>query len=396
MKYRIYTTIIFSILFTTLFFIKPLYVNGQDCGSKEECQKKIEEYENKLTETRKQKSSLSSEITYMDTQIKLTLLKIQTTENDFKKTTSEIEDLSGKIDNLNTSLDYLGKILIEKIAQGYKNRETNFFDILLNSDNASVMSQRIKYLKTVQDSDRRMAFKVQQTKVNFEEQKNLREEKKKRLDELKVTLAGQQVTLNNQKGSKQRLLEITKNDEATYQKLLAQAQAQLAGFRSFVQTSGASSVIGANSLGSGSDGAYYSQRDERWAHQTIGTSSENILSVGCLISSIAMVAKKNGDNQTPSSLASDVSRFWGNTAYMNNPWKSVAGKTYSRGVNVDNELANGNYVIVGVGGCSSGGSHFVVLTKKEGSEYIMHDPIYGPDLKFSSHYSNICTASVFK
>ncbi len=188
----------------------------------------------------------------------------------------------------------------------------------------------------------------------------------------------------------------TKNDEDNYQKILAQAQAQLRSFKSFVQSSGADSVIGANALGNGSDGAYYSQRDERWANRTIGYSSENILSVGCLVSSVSMVAKHYGDNVTPGDIASDVSRFYGNTAYMSRPWKGVAGKSFYEAVDINQELQNGNYIIVGVGNCNNGGSHFVVITKKDGEDYIMHDPIYGPDLKFSSHYSNICSSATFK
>jgi len=215
------------------------------------------------------------------------------------------------------------------------------------------------------------------------------------LDKLNETLNYQNQTLNNQKVQKQKLLSDTQNDETTYQRLLTQAKAQLAGFRSFVSTAGAG-VISANQFGSGSDGAYYSQRDERWASQSIGYSSENILEVGCLLTSVAMIGKHYGDNVTPGNIASDPYRFYGYTAYMSLPWKSVAGRTYYGGVNIDQELANGNYVIVGVGGCSSGGSHFVVLTKKEGDDYIMHDPIYGPDLKFSSHYSNICSNGTFK
>jgi hypothetical protein len=128
----------------------------------------------------------------------------------------------------------------------------------------------------------------------------------------------------------------------------------------------------------------------------MGYSSENVLNVGCLITSTAMVAKKYGDGSTPGDLAADANRFYGNTAYVTLPWRSVGGRSYTPVSNIDQELQNGNYVIVGVGGCGSGGSHFVVLTKKDGDSYIMHDPIYGPDKKFSDYYSNICSSATFK
>ena len=196
------------------------------------------------------------------------------------------------------------------------------------------------------------------------------------------TLENQKIALRNQQAQKQKLLIDTRNDETVYQQLLSQARLQLTSFKSFVQTSGGDSIIAANSFGNGSDGTYYSQRDARWANQAIGYSSESILKVGCLLTSISMVAKKNGQNITPSDFAADTSHFWANTAWMRYPWPSVAGKSMVSVGNIDEELNNGNYVIVGLAYSScagkSGGDHYVVLTKKDGNDYIMHDPIYGP------------------
>lgn len=391
--------LIFSFILTKIALSVECDPNVSFSGkSEQELKEIIDVCVKKRGELQEQIISFSSQIQLMDTQIYLTTLQIQQTEYNIKKITEEIENLTVKIDNLNTSLNYLSKTFLKKIIDGYKRRQVNIFEIFLDSENASVLTNRLKYIKIAQDNDRRLAFQVQQTKVNFEEQKRQRDEKKKTLDDLKVTLNNQNAKLNDQKKVKQKLLEDTKNDKIATDRFLQEIEKQLASFKSFVKSSGAGSIIGANSLGSGSDGFYYSQRDERWANKTIGYSSENVLEVGCLISSVAMVAKKYGQNVTPLDLASDADRFYGLTAYMKLPWKGVAGRS-SQSIavsNIDQELNGGNYVIVGVGGCGYGGSHFVVLLKKEGEDYIMHDPIYGPDLKFSSHYSNICSAATFK
>ncbi len=386
-----------AVIFVILAFAVPQALKGQTCGSEDECRKLIQEYEQKLTTIRTEKNSLAAEVEFANTQIYLTTLRVQETENKIAQTEHEIDNLGSRIEGLNTSLDHLSLILLSKIVEGYKKRDdVNFLNMVLDAQNASTLGNRLKYLKTSQENDSRIAFRVQQAKLNFEQQKSLREDKKVELDALKAVLDQQKAALDVAKVQKQKLLADTQNDENTYQRLLATAQAQLSGFRGFVQSSGASSTIGANAFGSGSDGAYYSQRDERWASNAIGYSSENILNVGCLLSSVAMVATKLGDNQTPASIAADTSRFYSDTAYMNLPWKGVGGRSYAGGVNVDAELAAGNYVIAGVGGCGYGGSHFVVLTKKDGDSYIMHDPIYGPDKKFSDYYSGICSAATFK
>ncbi len=404
MKYLKQILLLVILLFTLTLF--PVKVFSLDCDtstninglSGDDLNQFISLCQHKVSDLQNQASSLSSEIQLMDTKIYLTVLQIHETENKIKETADEIDTLTGRIEGLNGSLDTLTKLLLKKIVEGYKRHDVPFLDTFLDSNTASTLLNRLKYAKATQENDQRTAIQLQEAKLNYEKQKDLREQKKVTLDQLNQTLTEQKNSLDSQKVAKQKLLADTQNSETVYQNLLAQAQAQLAEFRSFVKGSGASSTIAANAFGNGSDGAYYSQRDERWASKTIGLSSENILDVGCLVSSVAMVATHYGQNSTPADIGGNSSRFWANTAYMNNPWPGVAGRSYHSlsTSEIDQELQNGNYVIVGVGGCSYGGSHFVVLTKKDGGDYIMHDPIYGPDLKFSSHYSNICSAATFK
>jgi len=365
---------------------------------KEEKAKVIEELEKKLGEVRTQKNTLSTQITYMDTQIYVAGLRINQTEEKVVDTEKEINVLGARITNLDSSLDKLSETLLNRIVAGYKNRTVDIADILLDSTNASKLVNRLKYYDLAKERNQKALLQVQEAKSNFEEQKDLREKKAEQLAELKDQLAAQERSLNTQQDEKTKLLADTQNSEKVYQKRLEEARSQLNSFQSFVQNSGAAGVIAANSFGSGSDGAYYSQRDQRWASQTIGYSNNSVLNVGCLLTTIAMFAKIEGVDIDPSALAQDTNRFWGNTAWMKLPWPGVSGRSYSSVSDIDSELANGNPVIVGVkiDNCASGGNHFVLITKKEGSDYIMHDPIYGPDLKFSSHYSTICSKATFK
>ena len=390
---------LFIIGFIIVFFANCNFAFGQE--QKTDIENKIKEYENKLVDLRSQKNTLASQIQYMDTQVYLTELQIEATEGKIEQTQKEIESLSTKIEGLDESLSYLSKLLINKVVEGYKKRTVSFFALFLDSGNAQDLFNRLQYLKTTQNNNQKTLIQVQKTKFNFEDQKKLREEKKIELAKLSETLAQQKNALAIQRSAKQRLLSDTQNNETTYQSLLAQAKAQLAGFKSFILSSGANSIIATNALGTGSDNSYYSQRDERWASQTIGSSSENILNVGCLLTSVSMVLKKNGVDTNPSKIASNSDYFSLNTAFMNyrwrfNPWPGGLSSYQVSTSQIDEELNGGHYVIVGVGECTNGGSHYVVLTKKDGDDYIMHDPIYGPDIKFSSHYSNICSGETFK
>lgn len=229
--------VIFSFLLS-LFFLPEKKVSAQNCSNKDECQKLIQEYEQKLVQVKQQKNTLSSQIDLMDTQISLTGVRILETENRVERTQKEIENLGGKIEGLNTSLDYVGKILLHKIVEDYKRREVPSLTVLLDSEDASGLIKRYKYARTVQENDRRLALQVQQAKLNFEEQKDLREKKKVELEELKLTLDKQKISLDSQKLSKQQLLKVTQNDETTYQNLIARLKAENAAIQGIVAGAG--------------------------------------------------------------------------------------------------------------------------------------------------------------
>ncbi len=61
--------------------------------------------------------------------------------------------------------------------------------------------------------------------------------------------------------------------------------------------------------------------------------------------------------------------------------------------NIDNELASGRPVIVGIYG---GPDHFLVIKGKENGEYIMHDPFPegAANVKFTSRYPLSAISSV--
>lgn len=227
-------------LFLLFFLFSSGKINAQECkgGSKEDCAKLIEELENKLKGIAEEKDTLTSQINYMDTQIDLTQLRIGQTEESIVEKEEEIDNLSNKIDGLDKSLDYLSVVLLNKIVDSYKRRRATFLDILFDSDHATSLATRLKYIQQAQETDRKVLFQMQRTKVNFQEQKELREIKKAQLDAEKDKLSSQKSNLDGQKMAKQRLLADTKNSEKTYQQLLARARAEYAAIQGIVSGAG--------------------------------------------------------------------------------------------------------------------------------------------------------------
>ncbi len=187
---------------------------------------KIHEYQKKLGELGDQKKSLATQIQYMDAQINLTELKIQNTEERVKRIKEEITVISARIDGLDESLSKVSKIMIETVVAGYKEKPATFFDILLASENIGDMMNKFKYVKVAEENNQKMLIHIQEAKLNFEEQKALREKKKVELDELQEQLQIQKIDLNVHKDEKEILLKETQSDEKKYQQLLSQALAE--------------------------------------------------------------------------------------------------------------------------------------------------------------------------
>jgi len=218
-----------------VFLLVTHHSYAQNAG---EVAKKIEEYQKKLIELGRQRDSLSAEIQYMTLQINLATLKVQETEEKIISTQKEIEILTNRIRGLDTALDHLSKLLLKKMVESYKNKPLSFFDVLFNSSNANDFISKIKYLKTAQENNQKLLLQVQETKVNFEEQKNLREDKTIELAKLEVQLNNQKADLDNQKGAKQKILSVTQNDEKSYQRLLEQARAEYAAIQGIISGGG--------------------------------------------------------------------------------------------------------------------------------------------------------------
>lgn len=369
---------------------------------------KIAEYQRKLEETRQQKNTLASQLEYLDTQAYVTELRITATEDKIKTVEKEAELLTSRIGTLDQKLDVQWKLFLASTYATYKQRSATVFDLILNSHTAGDMLNSMKYHALSQSSRQRLLIQTQETKLNFEEQKQLREKKKLELTQLQDTLAIQKQNLEKQQESKRILVAATQNRETEYQNIISEAQRQISALKNFFISTG-TNVISANSLGTGEGGWYYSQRDERWSGLRMGESGETVLDVGCFITSLSMVLKSYGNDITPTYFASNARYFYGGpssgcfptsyaTAYacvpntFNGSWPDGLRYHEISYGDIDGYLEKGIPVITSV----RGQGHYVVLKKKSGSDYIMNDPIYGPDLKLSDYYSLSGRYAVFE
>jgi peptidoglycan hydrolase CwlO-like protein len=389
-----------KIIFSTTLFVLVFFLAAPasfQVHAEEECSQacleaKISDLQGKIGEKQQQANTLSNTISILNGQIVVQELQVRQTKLQIEQLTHEISDLGERISGLNVSLDQLTNTLIQRADATYKAQHTTPLAALLVSDSVTDFLRNLKYLELAQEHTTQIMKEAESQRLTFDQEKDLKQKKQAEVEQKKQLLQKQENELNAKRASEKALLDQTRNEEASYQQLLAQAQAQLAAFKGYVQSQGGASSLSGQTV-CNDWGCYYNQRDSSWSGM-IGGSNVSVAEAGCLISSSAMIASHYKKNLTPRDIASNVLSFSTPvTAYLNKTI-SVNGITISRASytgsitsRIDGELSQGRPVIVGLYSASQP-SHFIVLKSGSNGDYIMNDPFMenGHDVPLSVKY----------
>lgn len=352
--------------------------------------------QNKASDLRSQVNTLSSQIAVMDNQINLTEARIESNKQQIADITLDIDTAQKRISKLETSLDSLTAVLAKRITATYEVGTIQPLQVLLSSSDANNFLSRLNYLRIAQAHDKKVIYDTVQAKNDYQNQKDLFEEKKKKIEALKKQLENYTAQLEKDKGSKQALLAQTQGNEANYRKLLAQAQAEIAALSSFARSRFGGGLVPHSEL-SDDWGRYYNQRDANWGNNRIGSSSETIVDVGCLLTSYAMVSSHYGNNVAPADVAANSSNFWFSTALFLKPGPSANGhgaqSVYSPALDyLKDQLNSGHAVIAGLSYDSGSiADHWIVLRSVDGDSFRINDPLYAGAINVSlkDHYNGL-------
>ena len=154
----------------------------------------------------------------------------------------------------------------------------------------------------------------------------------------------------------------------------------------------------------------YSQQDPAWKSVKIGSSSETIGHVGCALTSVAMLVSGHGYVETPKTLNAklkprggfvDAAIIWGAVTgiYPQIVYRNLVlcRDTAAPLTQIDAYLAKGQPVLVEVDSSPKAGlqTHWVVLYKKQGDDYLMLDPWPHPTESRITSY-NVCYTKLLR
>lgn len=354
----------------------------------------------KLSDVQGQGKTLSSQIAAADTQIKLSEAKIQSTQFQIEELEGDIDITKTKISSSEGDLERTSYAFLGRAKAVYQVGTVDPWQVLLTASNLDNFFMRLKYLKIVQLFDKRNIYAAEQAKVNYANQQEILEDKKKEQEALGKKLEAFTDQLNQDKDQKKKLLAETQGSEANYQRLLSQARAQLEGFRNFTTTQGGASILSGQT--SCDDwGCYYNQRDSQWGSQSLNGTQYSLASDGCLVTAMAMVYTHYGNRGvTPASINSNPGNFASYYPAYLLKRISAEGKTTDRVYSeVDAVLSSGNPLVVGISYDGGGlADHFVVFISGSGGNYYMNDPFTpgGKNISYQERYPGVRIVSYEK
>lgn len=214
-----------------------------------ELQKDIADLQGKIKDAQGTIKTLSSQIAVMNNQIRLTELRINQSKQELLGLEIDIELTEKKIVTLEASLDELSLVLIRRIVATYKIGAVKPWELLLSSNGFSDLLRKMQYVRIVQIQGKKLIYDTEQAKMDYTNQKDILEEKQKKVETVKKQLEGYTVELAQQRKDKESLLEITRGDEQTYQQQLARARAEQAAILGIIAGKGEETLVGKVSTG---------------------------------------------------------------------------------------------------------------------------------------------------
>ncbi|MDE2213414.1 MAG: hypothetical protein KGJ34_02700 [Patescibacteria group bacterium] len=348
----------------------------------------IAQYEAELNTIGANKRTLQQAINSLNLELNKIKAQSTITQRQINTTQIQIQQLGVGIASAEQSITQDQAALAEELRELAQDDDEPLILQILSSTDLSQAWSDIDATSQLQASIEDNMYSLQAQKSALTNSQKASQQKQDTLISQKQSLTSQQQTLTQTQQSKAQLLVETNAQESTYEKLLAQAQAQLTSFSAFTTNAGGSGIL-YDQTSCDAWGCYYNQRDAQWGNDPLDGTQYLLKSDGCLVTAMAMVMTHYGYrdvtpvtiNSNPNNFAAYYPAYLLFTIY-------VDGITATRkAATIDAVLRTGNPVVVGL--YAYGGTHFVVLVSGSGGKYVMRDPYVpnGKDISFSAHYS---------
>ena len=198
----------------------------KDIGDKnqqiQEIQKDINKFAEELTGIRTEKRTLKNAVNELDVSRRKVSANINLTQSEIDNAFYSIEKLGIEINEKKSGIQLNNEAISQTIRLLNEIESQTLVEIFLGYDNLSEFWDELDSLEQIQivmQKDLRELYLLkEQSEINKEELQI----KERELSQLQIVLVGQRAVIDTNKSQKDQLLEVTENEEAKFQSLLAE------------------------------------------------------------------------------------------------------------------------------------------------------------------------------
>lgn len=184
-----------------------------------ELQQQKNDIAQKIKDNVAQADSLSAQVDTLENKIAILDGEIGAAQNEITQTETKIEQLSKQIIDTQTEIDRQKELLKQNLVQMYKMSGSTSIELLLSSDDFSTYINNEQYLASIKDG-------VKSSVDAIIVQKQQLETNKAEQQQLKVDLEARKKGLEDTRTERTSLLVQTQGEEARYQAIVTELQAQ--------------------------------------------------------------------------------------------------------------------------------------------------------------------------
>jgi murein DD-endopeptidase MepM/ murein hydrolase activator NlpD len=190
-----------------------------------EIENEIAQFEAQLQEVGAERETLQSAINQLQLERQKVSAEIRRTENLITSTDLEINKLILEISRTEKDIERTEDAIASIIRAEYIAGGDSLIELLLRHERLSEFWSTFEAHENVRDTMAAKVSELDQFRLLLKEQRDENEAKRSELTELKTQYSDQNLVLSNNQAEQAELLEVTKNEEANYQQLLADRRA---------------------------------------------------------------------------------------------------------------------------------------------------------------------------
>jgi murein DD-endopeptidase MepM/ murein hydrolase activator NlpD len=189
-------------------------------------QRKISDFQSQIKDVLGQANTLKNQLNIINLQVAQTQAQISETENKIDSANLEIADVTNKIIQTEKDIAKQKETLKSLILQINELDQQSPLEIALANDNFEEFLNQVQYTTSIQEQSQDALGKIKQLNADLEIRQSELKTQKANLDALLKQLDLTKAGLVGQQAAKQQLLDLTRGQERSYQKLLTEEQAE--------------------------------------------------------------------------------------------------------------------------------------------------------------------------